>query len=327
MKSYFKTVHVLPFLLIVLIVTLAGCSQSSASMAAPAAGGAAAPAAAARAKSAAEPAVAQASADEVVAAQSPAADGRKIIANAHVDLLTGNPKKLADAIPGLAAQNGGYISAANLKSNGDLVTETAKGRELAMGTITLRVPPAKIEAALAGLEGLATEVKSKTIDRQDVTDQYTDLDAQLRNLTAAEEELRVLLKEVRAKPNAKPEDILTVHEKVTQIRAQIEQLQGRKTMLDNLVALSTIEVAIFQFIPAQPQQVVAEPAWQPWLEVKLAKEALFLRLQQLTDRTIWLVIYRLPILLIYLIPLSILGWLGRWLWQRLRLPPMAAVSR
>ena len=72
-----------------------------------------------------------------------------------------------------------------------------------------------------------------------MTDQYSDLDARLRNLRATEKELLALLTEVRERPNAKVEDILDVHRSLTQIRGEIETLQGRKNLLDNQIDFST----------------------------------------------------------------------------------------
>lgn len=66
----------------------------------------------------------------------------------------------------------------------------------------------------------------------------------LRNLRATENEPRGMLTEVREKPNATPEDILAVDNRLTEIRGQIEQVQGRKNMLENLIGLSTIEVTL-----------------------------------------------------------------------------------
>ena len=89
-------------------------------------------------------------------------------------------------------------------------------------TYTLRVPADQLESALEQLEALAITVRGRTVNREDVTEQYSDIDAQLRNLQATENELREMLAEVRAKPNAKPEDILAVHRELTAIRSQID---------------------------------------------------------------------------------------------------------
>ena len=57
-------------------------------------------------------------------------------------------------------------------------------------------------------------------------------------------ELLALLTEVRERPNAKVEDILAVHRSLTQIREEIEMLQGRKNLLDNQIDFSTIWVEL-----------------------------------------------------------------------------------
>ncbi len=169
--------------------------------------------------------------------------------------------------------------------------------------MTLRVPANRLEEALAQLEALAVSVRSRTLNREDVTDQYTDLDAQLRNLEATENELREMLAEVRAKPNAKPEDILTVHQRLTEIRGQIEQARGRKNMLDNLIGLSTIDVTLQPDALSQP---VVEQGWRPGVVVREALRALVAALQWLVTVAIWLALYVLPILLLISLPFVLL---------------------
>jgi hypothetical protein len=69
------------------------------------------------------------------------------------------------------------------------------------------------------------------------------LSAQLRNLEATEEELLVLLTEVREKTR-RAEDVLAVHREVTNIRGQIEQIKGRMQYLERMTALATINVEL-----------------------------------------------------------------------------------
>ncbi|MEZ4609687.1 MAG: DUF4349 domain-containing protein [Caldilineaceae bacterium] len=122
-----------------------------------------------------------------------------------------------------------------------------------------------------------------------MTDQYTDLNAQLRNLEATEDELRTLLGEVRAKPGAKAEDILAVHRNLTEIRGQIEQVQGRKNMLDNLISLATIHLSLTPDVAEQP---IVEARWRPGVTVSAALRALVGALQSLGNLAIWLTLLR-----------------------------------
>lgn len=233
---------------------------------------------------------------------------RKVIARASIQLVVDETEQVVEQIQRLLDEVGGYVANANLYK--DAYSSDAR----LQGTLTLRVPAAELEAFIAQVETLAVDVNNKTINREDVTDQYSDIDAQLRNLEATEVELREMLAEVRAKPNAKPEDILTVYNHLITIRGQIEQLQGRKNMLNNLVAFSTLEVTLTPNIVTLP---VVEEGWQPVAVVREAARALVDTLQVLGNVAIWGGIYLLPILLIMLTGVAIFFLIVRILWRRL----------
>lgn len=235
--------------------------------------------------------------------------GRKIVARATLELIVADAQQTADEIAALMGQVGGYISNANLYKG------YYSDSERLQGTLTLRVPAERLEETMAALGEMAVSVGTRTLNREDVTDQYTDLDAQLRNLEATENELREMLAEVRAKPNAKPEDILAVHQRLTDIRGQIEQVQGRKNMLDNLIGLSTIDVTLTPDVATQP---VIEQGWRPGVEARNALRALVGSLQVLGTWAIWFTISFLPIALLLLLPFVVLALILRVVLRRRR---------
>ncbi len=241
-------------------------------------------------------------ADEGGVVSGPLANTRKIIATSTMELVVADTEQSANEITALVGEVGGYVSQANM------YRDTYGDRNLLRGSITLRVPAEQLEPFLSQLEEMALEVRSMNLDREDVTDQYSDIEAQLRNLRATENELRELLAEVRARPNAKSEDILAVHRDLTQIRGEIEQLQGRQNLMDDRIALSTVEVML---IPDEASRPVVEDGWAPATVVRNAMRALVNALQFFGDLAIWIVVFLLPILLMALIPLALLAWLIR----------------
>ena len=60
------------------------------------------------------------------------------------------------------------------------------GQNATAGTLTIRVPAARFEEARAEIRKLGLRVESEKIDAQDVSRQYVDQDANLRNLRAEE---------------------------------------------------------------------------------------------------------------------------------------------
>lgn len=131
-----------------------------------------------------------------------------------------------------------------------------------------------------------------------------------------------MLTEVRARPNAKPSDILEVYNALTQKRGEIEQVKGRLQLLQNQVALSTITA---ELVPDEVTKPVVEEGWQPLVTLKDASRALVNILQGLVDLMITLLVVVVPVLLIVAIPIVLLILLARWLMRRRRRPaPPAA---
>ena len=288
--------QLIPVLLVLVGLTCAGCAGASAD----------------RFETASFAESAPAMASEDSSAEQQEADGavemRQIIANANISLVVKETETAMASVEQIASDLGGYLSDVELSKGRYDQTEELRG------SMTLRVPSDNLEEALERLQALATDVHYLNIERQDVTDQYSDLDARLRNLRATETELLALLTEVRERPNAKVEDILAVHRNLTQIREEIETLQGRKNLLDNQIGFSTVRV---ELIPDSINRPIVEEPWSANGPVRNALRALVATLQGLLTALIWAFLYLTPLLLVVLIPLAILIWLVRiWVGRR-----------
>jgi len=226
------------------------------------------------------------------------ADSRKIVANANISLVVADTEAAVVGIETLASDAGGYVADVNL------FKDSYGEGDVLRGSMTVRVPTASLDKTLTGLQALATSVRNLNVSRQDVTDQYSDLDAQLRNLRATETELLALLTEVRKKPNAKVEDILEVHRSLMAFRQEIETIQGRKNLLDNQISLSTIWIEV---IPDSVNRPIVEETWRASGPARNALRALVQTLQGLMTALIWAVLYLAPVLLVLLIPVAALG--------------------
>lgn len=237
------------------------------------------------------------------------ADSRKIVANANISLVVADTEAAVVGIETIASDAGGYVADVSL------FKDSYGEGDVLRGSMTVRVPTASLDKTLTGLQALATSVRNLNVSRQDVTDQYSDLDAQLRNLRATETELLALLTEVRQKPNAKVEDILEVHRSLMAIRQEIETIQGRKNLLDNQISLSTIWIEV---IPDSVNRPIVEETWRASGPARNALRALVQTLQGLMTALIWAVLYLAPVLLVLLIPVAALIWMIRYLLGRRR---------
>lgn len=99
----------------------------------------------------------------------------------------------------------------------------------------------RFNEALQALRDLAVDVKSESTSGQDVTEEYVDLEARLRNLEASETQLLDLMKQAGT-----VEEILKVQQQLVNTREQIEQIKGRMQYLQESSALAYISVSLEQ---------------------------------------------------------------------------------
>ncbi len=151
---------------------------------------------------------------------------RKIIQSTSIDVEVEDVGRDFQEIVRIAETAGGFV-ASSAFSNVD-------GEQAA--DVTIRVPGDSYQEVLAQIRsmGLVTQESS---DANDVTEEYTDLQARLRTLEATEQRYLDLLAQANT-----IDEILTVQDRLDGVRGQIEQVQGRINMLDHLTDLGTITI-------------------------------------------------------------------------------------
>jgi hypothetical protein len=237
---------------------------------------------------------------------------RKVIRQARLELQADDTRAAFDRIVELAEAAGGFISNATVSP----VEGEDDQPEVVM---TLRIPAAQLTQTMASIKGSVEEVISESQGAQDVTDQYIDLEARLTNLSALEVELRALLVEVRQQPDADPDELLRVFTEISNVRGEIEQIQGQLNYLDDVVALASLDISL---TPTPSVVPIVEDTWEP---VEVARDALrnlVSGLQDVADWGIHFAIYTLPMLILTLgLPL-IIGFVIYRQWRKRR-PPTA----
>ena len=230
-----------------------------------------------------------------------AQETRVIIYTADLSLVVKDTEESVEAITQLANEQGGYVSGANVYQSGEVLR----------GSMSIRVPADRYLLTMEQLRGLAVRVERENASTQDVTEEFADLQARKVNLERTEAALQELLDE--RKRIGSTSDILDVYRELTNIRGQIEQIEGRMRYLANQSALSTINIDMTPDVLYQPVSVAG---WEPTGVAKEALQDLVTALQGLTNIMIWLVVFALPLLLIFLIPLVLAVLIIRWVWQR-----------
>ena len=112
-------------------------------------------------------------------------------------------------------------------------------------TYTIRVASAQFDSLLAALDTLAVAVEQRTINVDDVTEEFVDAEARLRARRAVEAQYLQLLGRAND-----VEDVLAFQSQLAQVREEIERAEGRLRFLQNRVAMSTISLTIFDESPA-----------------------------------------------------------------------------
>ena len=224
---------------------------------------------------------------------------RMIIRTVDMSVMVEDTDTTVESIRVLVDGYEGYIA----DSNRWLEDEQAYAR------ITLRVPSESLDAVVAQLRGMALRVDSENQGGQDVTEEYIDLQARLRNLEATETELLALLTEVREN-RGKAEDILAIHRELTSIRGQIESLKGRSQYLERMTALATVSITIR---PKEAPRALIEPErWNPAVTANNALRGFVRFFQVLLDLLIYVVIFS-PFVLV---PIAVIWLLVRWIRRR-----------
>ena len=200
------------------------------------------------------------------------AEERIIVRNGNMSLLVEDVVDGRDEIAQLAVRLGGYV-----------VSSWISGEEEEMrGNISIRVPDEKFEQALAELRSLAVRVDSENTNSQDITEEYTDLEARLKNAEATESQYLALLDKAKD-----VEDILRIYDSLSRVRREIEQIKGRMTYLERTSSLSLITVSLQ---PVATTKTLVPVGWSALETLKSAIRGVVIFGQWLATIAIWLLI-------------------------------------
>jgi hypothetical protein len=100
--------------------------------------------------------------------------------------------------------------------------------------VTLRVPAKAFTASVANLEALGT-VTHRDIQGEDVTEQYIDVEARLRNKVVLRDRLKQLLDKA-----SDVKDILAIETELSRVQGDIDSMEGRVKALKGWVDYATI---------------------------------------------------------------------------------------
>jgi hypothetical protein len=183
------------------------------------------------------------------------ADGGAGLGVASSDLPAVGPSIIKTADVALEVPDGDFrtavqeITATAGRFGGFVVSTSTAGDESRTGSLVLRIPSEDFESALASIEDLG-KVESEQVSGKDVSQEFVDLEARLRNLQAQESVLLGLMKDADSISAS-----IRIQNSLSSVQLDIEQIQGRLNFLEDRASLSTIAVNLTEHgapVPTEP---------------------------------------------------------------------------
>src|SRR5262245_42424456 len=234
-----------------------------------------------------EPAV-QAAAQPVSATEA-MQGARKLIRRGQLSVQIADFARAAESAARIAEGHGGYVADTQ-------TTRQDNGKR--RGQLTVRVAASRFDAAFAALKELG-RVDSETINTEDITKAYADLETRLRVKREAEARIREILRGRAAKLS----EILEAERELSRLIEEIEGMEGERRFYDQQLALSTITLQLYE-----PEAMVRASLFDP------IREALRGSLETLAESVaalIGLVVFATP-----WIAALWLSWRGLRAWRR-----------
>lgn len=109
------------------------------------------------------------------------------------------------------------------------------------GTFIVKVPANGFSSFLNRLENIAHENLQRSIEGQDVTEEYVDLESRLKAKQIMEEQFVAFMKKA-----TKTTDLVAFANELERIQSEIEQMKGRMRYIDQNVSYSTVEIRLYE---------------------------------------------------------------------------------
>jgi hypothetical protein len=156
---------------------------------------------------------------------------QKLIYKASLTMKVKNYSEAQSEIRNLVTLAGGYILQFSESS-----TKHEEG-----GQFVLKIPAAGFSSFLKDVERIPNEDIQQSLQAQDVSEEYVDLEARLKAKQVQETRyLEFMQKATRT------DDLVNFTNELGKIQESIEQLKGRMRYIDQNVAYSTVEIRLYQ---------------------------------------------------------------------------------
>lgn len=157
---------------------------------------------------------------------------RKIIYRASLSMQVESYEDTEALVQEAVKRSGGYVLQFN---------ESASSSEK-FGTFVIKVPANGFQSLLAALEKINPSMR-KSMEGQDVTEEYVDLSSRLKAKQLMESRLISFMEKA-----TKTDELVAFSNELGKVQEEIERIKGRMRYLEQNVAYSTIDLRISQKI-------------------------------------------------------------------------------
>lgn len=173
-----------------------------------------------------------------------ASEDRKIIKTYNVSLETKSFDEACSFIVSEAERIGGYVSNSSVSGN----TITSEHKDSRTARYTVRVPAEQSDAYVALLSERCN-VRSFNLSTEDVTESYYGIRSQLESLVIQEQKLTDMLEKADSLS-----EMLTLDDKLTSVRAQINELNYKLQNMEKSVDYSYIHISLTEVVEYQSEE-------------------------------------------------------------------------
>lgn len=159
---------------------------------------------------------------------------RKLIRNARLEFETDDLDKTAKQIQLAVNKHKGYLGSEQSNNYGTRQSTA----------LQVRIPASSFEAFIEDIASGVTQFDEKSISARDVTEEFVDVEARLKNKKELEARYQEILKQAK---NVK--EILEIEREINSLRSDIESMEGRLNYLRNQVGLSTVHITYYKENP------------------------------------------------------------------------------
>ena len=158
---------------------------------------------------------------------------RKLIKTGYINFESDDIKASRVIINDLLSKYDAYINNENENSSTKMYEQN----------LVIKIPKNNFDSFLESLENGITKISRKSIDIEDVTEEFIDITARLKVKKEAEQTYLRLLSTAKT-----VRDVLDINDQIQGIRSDIEAIEGRLRYLESAVSYCTLNIHIYQYI-------------------------------------------------------------------------------